>query len=274
VLNVELYQRVVAVMGVVLALLCCGCAQVPAAPLPTYAMVSGEESLKIIAARQARIRSVSARCEITLTDSQGQEVKLDGALLAMPLEATGARVRLRAWKLGQAVFDLTLVDGGAWIVGPDSVRPDNVRPDNVRPSGQSEEGGGRGANAAQPARRIAEALDFLGARFFHNARVVSSSPELIIAEGSGERLDRTICEIDRATLTARSFVARGSDQRAATSSEFWLSDYRLVGTIPWAHEFRLRSRGGSVYLTMSDVELNEALPAGAFTPPARAKQLP
>lgn len=268
-LNVELYQRVVAVMGVVLALLCCGCAQVPAAPLPTYAMVSGEESLKIIAARQARIRSVSARCEITLTDSQGQEVKLDGALLAMPLEATGARVRLRAWKLGQAVFDLTLVDGGAWMVGPD-----NGRPDNVRPSGQGEEGGGRGANAAQPARRIAEALDFLGARFFHNARVVSSSPELIIAEGSGERLDRTICEIDRATLTARSFIARGSDQRAATSSEFWLSDYRLVGTIPWAHEFRLRSPGGSVYLTMSDVELNEALPAGAFTPPARAKQLP
>jgi hypothetical protein len=238
--------------------------------LPIYPLMSDQESLRIIVERQGRIASVSAQCEIVLTDAEGQRVNLDGVLLAMPLAQTGDRVRLRAWKLGQAVFDLTLVDGSAWLIAPENPRPGNQDEDSRGPSPNPPHSV---AAPAETARRIAEALDFIGPRYFQNATVVGSSRGLLTVVAAEPRVDRTMCEIDRATLTPRAFISGGTGRDRADTSELSLSEYRLIGTIPWAHRLLLRGPGGIIDVAMSDVELNGELPANAFTPPARAKEL-
>ena len=162
------------------ALALVGCAAETARePLPTYRLMSPEESIQIIAARQAEIKKVSARSEIELTDADGQQVNLDGALPAMPQTTTGPRVRLRAWKLGHAVFDLTVVDGKAWIVAPDD--PRLGEPARKSSPSESETGDAR-RTPAQPARRIAEAIDFIGPDFFKASSVVRESAVSITAE--------------------------------------------------------------------------------------------
>ena len=252
-----------------------GCAtETERTPLPAYLSISDRDALQIIATRQSAIKTVSARCDIVLTDPQGQTVNLDGALLAMPATASGPKVRLRAWKLGQAVFDITLTDGEAWLIAPDNPRINN--PDNT--SGQ-----------AQTARRIAETLDFIGPSFFQSAKIVSTTPTTITASSAYTNLTRILCVIDRATLTPQRFTAGGTAIKAAATSELLLLDYRIIGTIPslpsslpmpsslsipWAHRLQLTSPGGSVIVEMSEVEINAELPPSAFVPPTRARRLP
>ena len=55
---------------------------------------------------------MSAECTITLTRPDGETVKLDGAIVTR----NPGWVRLRAWKLGRAVFDLTLQPAGLWVM--------------------------------------------------------------------------------------------------------------------------------------------------------------
>ncbi len=262
--------RAAHLLVVACALCCLGCAgRAVEWPLPTYAALSAEESLRVIALRQARITSVWAQCDIVLTDADGQRVPLDGVLLAMPLAPTGPRVRLRAWKLGRSVLDLTLAEGAVWLVAPEN-SPLNNRgtPSSDLPTPPAD----AAASPAQPARRIAAALDFIGPRFFQAATVVGSSATTITAAGPGA--DNTTCEIDRATLTPRVFMRGGAEGRSAVAGDLRLSEYRLIGTIPWAHRLRLSGPGGAADVLMSDVELNGDLPAGAFTPPVRARRLP
>ncbi|MFN0010128.1 MAG: hypothetical protein ACKVS8_00640 [Phycisphaerales bacterium] len=259
--------RAAHLLGVACALCCLGCAgRAVEWPLPTYPTMSDEESLRVIALRQARITTVSAQCDILLTDADGQRVHLDGVLLAMPLAPTGPRVRLRAWKLGRPVFDLTLTDGTAWLIAPENA-PLNDRgtPSSGLPPPPADA-------AASPARRIGAALDRIGPRFFQAATVVRSSPETITATGAGA--DSTTCEIDRVTLTPRRFIPGGATDSAGTASDLRLSEYRLIGEIVWAHRLRLNGPGGAADVLMSDVELNGDLPPGAFTPPVRARRFP
>ncbi len=228
-------------------------------PLPTYTALSDRDSLSLVAARQTLIKTVSARCDIVLTDPQGQTVNLDGALLAIPVTPTGPNVRLRAWKLGQAVFDITLTSGQAWLIAPDNPRVPNP---NESP------------NPAQTSRRIAAALDFIGPAFFESATITSSTPIVITATSAPTNLPETLCVIDRATLTPQRFTTGFTSSTPTATSEIIFSDYRLVSGIPWAHHLHLTSPGGTVSISMSDVELNVELPPSAFVPPARARQLP
>lgn len=228
-------------------------------PLPIYTTMSDQDSLQRIAARQSAINTVSARCDLVLTDPQGQTVNLDGALLIMPVTTAGPKVRLRAWKLGQTVFDITLTNGEAWLIAPDNPRIKG--PDNT-------------TGPVQISRRIAEALDFIGPEFFESAAIVSSTPTSITAKSATANFTQTICVIDRATLIPQRFTAGDQTASAGLISEIFFYDYRLIGGIPWAHRLHLTSPGGTVVVNMSDVELNAELPPSAFVPPARAKQLP
>ena len=79
----------------VLMLSAWGCAS----PLPTYPRMRDDDAARIIGDRLATIHMFSARCEITMTNSQGDSVRLDGALVA----ASPDRLRMRAWKFGRAV---------------------------------------------------------------------------------------------------------------------------------------------------------------------------
>lgn len=226
-----------------------GCAGGP--PLPTYPPMTDKESLATIADRQASVTSISSVCDLDLTDVQGQRVSLDGVLLAQP----PGNVRLRAWKFGHAVFDLTLANGKGWVVLPD-------------------EGPAAGKMDIQrmPAQRVGDALDMLGASFFRTARPVGGDAVTLIAQGSALGRDDVTCEIDRLTLTPRRFVV--GEEGEPLSSELLLDRYTPVVGVVWPMQMRLRSPSGEVVVSVREVELNGEVPAGAFTPPARAKALP
>ena len=83
--------------------------------LPTYGRLDPAAALRMLAERSASVRSVSAQAGLTLTRADGQSVNLDGAVVMAP----PGRVRLRAWKFNQAIFDLTLTPDGLWVLTPD-----------------------------------------------------------------------------------------------------------------------------------------------------------
>ncbi|MDP1662854.1 MAG: hypothetical protein Q8L55_13145 [Phycisphaerales bacterium] len=226
-----------------------GCVSEP--PLPTYLPMSDAAALTAIADRQASVTSIWAECDLELTDAQGQSVSLDGVLIAVP----PGKVRLRAWKFGHAVFDLTLRDGQGWVFVPDE-----------GPTA------GKMSVESTPAQRVGEALELLGPSYFRTARPAGGDKTTLIAEGTAMGRDNVECEIDRLTLTPRRFVLGAAG--GGSSSELRLERYRLVGDVVWPTRLRLRSPSGEVVATLREVELGGDVPAGAFTPPQRAKALP
>src|SRR5689334_17393237 len=96
----------------ILLLIAGGCAK---ESVPVYPVMDPAQSLTLMAERAQRIHTLSAEGSITLTKASGSSVQLDGALAMRP----PGEARLRAWKMNQAVFDLTLNHEGAFIILPD-----------------------------------------------------------------------------------------------------------------------------------------------------------
>lgn len=261
-----------------------GCAR--PAQLPTYPSMSAESALGLMAARQQTIKTFTARADLVLTrpdDQPGarQSVSLEGVLIARPPEA----LRLRAWKLGRAVLDLTVDGPSAWIMT----------------AGDDPSGAPEGASAAQ----VRGALDLLGPAYFRAAREVTGPlPAGLAVAGdaqalwtSGPALGRpdALCEIDRSTLTPRRFVV--VDESGTIRAEMLLSTYALVPVgsepaaaagppprgktvaVPMRIEVRAGGGGGDgrgggvIEIELSEVEINGTLEPGAFVPPARARKL-
>ena len=227
-----------------------GCARRAASPLPTYPGLDDAAALKVLARRAEAVKTLSAGCDLTLTKEDGQTVRLDGAVAMEPPE----RLRLRAWKFGQAVFDLTLTPDGLWVMAP----REPGRRDEVLPASLS---------AAQFGREWA----VLNGRFF-------LQPDLSTS-GDGRWLDvrrtledgRTVvCRVDRATLTPRDYAMR--DPGGRLRFRFALGDYRLVGGMPWPTKLAARSGEGKIDIRLKDVELNQELAPSAFRPPRRAEK--
>jgi hypothetical protein len=109
--------------GSLLIALIAGCSN-PRENLPTHPRLSAEDTRAALAARSAAVKTVSAQGTITLTRPDGQSVRFDGAMAIRPPDHT----RLRAWKFGQAIFDLTVTPDGVWMIAPqDSDRRDEIK---------------------------------------------------------------------------------------------------------------------------------------------------
>lgn len=226
-----------------------GCARTER--LPAYRWVDAPTALHHLASRAAAVKSASAECQITLTRPDGQSVRLDGALAMKPPDS----VRLRAWKLGQAVFDLTVTPGGVWMVAPDD--PD--RRQRVLPAA---------ANAA----KMAQAFAMFSGEFFTagDARIVDTGgPRFRIERSVGGQ--RIVCEVERSTLTPRRYVV--SDSSGANHFSMTEDRYEIVSGIPWPTKLIARGENGMIEMELHDVELNAPLPPNAFVPPRRARKL-
>ena len=239
----------IATLSLLLLTFATGCAS--REHLPAYQWTDDAAALRNLAARAQAVHTASAQCQITLTRPDGQSVRLDGALVMQPPD----RVRLRAWKLGQAVFDLTIVPQGVWMVLPD----DPQSKQRIVPAG---------ASAAEMAR--AWAL-FSGGFFSANDAVVSYSggPRFhVIRWIEGKKID---CEVERATLTPRRYLL--SDSSGIKRFTLELQDYKMIGDIPWPSSLTAHGDSGTIALQLHDVELNTELPPAAFTPPHRAEKM-
>jgi outer membrane lipoprotein-sorting protein len=208
-----------------------GCRHRPTQPT-TQQWTDQQSALHALAERARAVKSMQSEGSITITrPDTGDSVRLDGAIALQPPD----NARLRAWKIGQAVFDLTINPQGAWVVLPED-RKDQMLP--------------------------AEGLTFDdkgGAKRFTVSRKMK--------EGT------LSCDVERATLTPR--VYRFTDGEGKTRFTLLLNNYRDVKGIAWPTELVAKGDGvGQVKVELSGVELNEEIGPKAFVPPRRAEKLP
>lgn len=242
--------RVLCASAVALCLV--ACTRRPPSGLPTYPGLGDAAALEVLAERAAAVKTLSAQCRLTLTRPDGQTVRLDGAVVMAPPD----RLRLRAWKFNQAVFDLTLTPDGLWVVTPD----DPSRREKVIPASLS-------------AARLGREWALLSGSFFGEPglSVRDAGRRLAVSKAMGD--GRTVvCEVERKTLTPRRY--RMSDPEGRERFTLALSHYQLFDGIPWPTRLGARSGDGRISIRMNDVELNGELAPNAFKPPRRAEKLP
>jgi hypothetical protein len=220
--------------------------------LPTYDHVDEATALRILDERARAVRTVSARSDLTLTRADGQTVRLDGAVVMAPPD----RLRLRAWKFNQAVFDLTLTPDGLWVVTPD----DPSRRQKVLPASLS---------AAQLGREWA----LLSGSFFGDPGLkVRIANDGVVVTKPLDDGRAVVCEVDRRTLTPRRY--RLLDPAGRTRFTLGLSGYGMFDGIPWPTRLNALSEDGRIAVGLKDVELNGELAPNAFRPPRRAEKQP
>jgi hypothetical protein len=234
-----------------------------AARLPTYPAMTDEDTLRLIAARLDAVTSVSASADLLLTNAKGETVSLDGAFVATPPQ----RARLRAWKFGSPVLDLTILPEGVYAF---AAQHDESR---------SESGSDL---TTLPSAGVSRALELMTGTYFLHATSLpaESTAATLVVVGPALGQDSVRCEIDRATLTPRWFrIGTTGAQGQARTMTLFLDRYTLVrieggGGVAWARRLRFTSPEGEIELRLSDVELNGEIGAKAFVPPARAARIP
>lgn len=219
--------------------------------IPVYPDLSTPRALQILAERSRSVKSVSAQALVTLTRPDGQTIRLDAALVMRPPDAA----RMRAYKFGQAVFDLTLSPDGAWMLAAQGERRERI------------------AAAGSDAGRLTREWLRLLTGLFDDPAIVTEDQRgsLIVRE---KRPDGTtvVCHIDRSTLTARRYELL--DEHGRKRFTLTLSDYADFHGVVWPRRIDALSDAGRILIELRDVEINEALPEAAFHHPARAEKLP
>lgn len=227
--------------------------------LPTYPSMSDEAALRTIADRLDSVAAVSGTVDILLTDLKGGTVSLDGAFVAKP----PTHARLRAWKFGSPVLDLTVLPEGVWAFAAER------------------EGTSPGDMTRLPAAGVSRSIEVMAGKYFRNAKALpESTSETLIVAGTAMGRQSVMCEIDRATLTPRAFRHQQSSgsgmaaDDADRSMRIELDRYEVVNGVAWATRIRIISHTGAVELRLNEVELNGVVEASAFVPPGRAARLP
>ena len=222
-------------------------------PLPIYPRMDAQATLRRLAQRSATVRTVSAACLLTLTRTNGESVRLDGAI-AMRVPSD---VRLQAFKFGQKVFDLTLTAAGLWLETPE----DPERRSQILPAGTS-------------AAQLARGLSLFGGHAFdgRDVEVTESSDQTLVVRKPLEGGQTMTATVDRPTLTVREY--RLFDPQGRRRFSLKLDEYRDFNGIVWPTRLIAVSEGGRINADLSDVTLNGELPAAAFVPPRRAQRVP
>jgi hypothetical protein len=227
-----------------------GCA--PHHDLPAVHFRDDHDAMRILAERAGAVKTVSSQGTITLVRADGESVRLDMAMVRAGRE----KLRLRAWKLGRAVFDLTMNGGDVWLLTPD----DASLKDKAHSAGLG-------------AKKLAENINLLNGDLFYrsDASVADAGSLLRVSAPQGENIVR--CDVDRRTVVPLKYVLNDPSGVARFTLE--LSDYRLEGGgIPLPFRMKATSDRGTIDVAVSEVEVNGELAEGAFVPPKRAEKLP
>lgn len=220
--------------------------------IPTYPHMDDSSSLRVLSERNKAIQSLTAQGTITLTSTDGQSVRLDAAMVSHLPD----RMRLRAWKFGQAVFDLTLTPDGLFLITPDN----NSRKEQMKAAGAS-------------AADFVRTWSMLSGGLFEspNLRVESTLTQLRITRAAAGE-PTILCTVDRSTLTPRRYDL--VDDQGSRRFSLVLDHYTTVNNLVWPRRFIATSEQGTINIELREIELNGDLPPGAFVPPKRAERLP
>jgi outer membrane lipoprotein-sorting protein len=221
--------------------------------IPAYPLMPATESMAALAQRAHAVRAVSGEGTVTLTRANGQSVRLDSAVVLEPPQ----RARVRAWKFGHAVFDMTLMPQGVWIVAPQ---------DDEHRSEILSAGGNTGRLTRQWLRLMSGLFDAPG------VSAAEHGDRLVVLQTNPDGTVMT-CDVDRKTLTPRRYVLR--DDRGVQRFSLALSRYADFGNgLVWPRRIEAISETGQILIDLRDVEINGDLSPAAFRPPARAEKLP
>jgi outer membrane lipoprotein-sorting protein len=229
-----------------------GCAQHAKEDIPTYPLTDAASTVKLVAEHAKQVHSLTGEGLITLKRPDGESVRLDAAMAMQPPE----RARIRAWKFGRGVFDLTVTPQGVWAVIPE----DPKRKEQITSAGVS-------------AAKLAKTWSVLSGGFFDGPGLSSEirgSKLLVRRVTPGEAV--VVCEVDRQTLTPRKYSML--DDKGVTRFTLSLEQYRQFGPVVWPTKLAAISESGTVEIELRDVEINPELEAAAFVPPRRAEKLP
>jgi outer membrane lipoprotein-sorting protein len=229
-----------------------GCAQHAKENIPTYPLTDAASSVKLVAEHAKQVHSLTGEGLITLKRPDGESVRLDAAMAMQPPE----RARIRAWKFGRGVFDLTVTPEGVWAVIPE----DPKRKEQITSAGVS-------------AAKLAKTWSVLSGGFFDSPGLSSEirgSKLLVRRATAGEPV--VVCEVDRQTLTPRKYSML--DDKGVMRFTLSLEQYRQFGPVVWPTKLTAISESGTVEIELRDVEINPELEAAAFVPPRRAEKLP
>ena len=253
-------------------LLAVGCAA-KGPPAPTYPRASAAESLRIMRERAAAFAGVAGKGALVIGREKGS-VGLDAAFAVAPPD----RARVRAWKLSQAVLDVTAKQGKVWLF---RAAPPPPKPGLV-PSGIVSTGAANFGNERQIGPMVEALMPLLAGDVDPNgsASAAVDGPTLRVVRflkvGGSEVI--LTGEIDRDTLTARRWVVRDGTGRERAQLD--LSDYRPVagGVWPWRVRATLTGVAGvrAVEFRAKDVSPFVAPAEGEpdpFQPPRRASLL-
>jgi outer membrane lipoprotein-sorting protein len=211
--------------------------------------MSANEAIKVLADRSSAIHAISAQGLITLTRDNGDTVRLDAAIVLQPPN----RARLRAWKFGRAVFDMTLTPDGLWLIAP----AETDRRKEIMSAG---------ANIGNLTREWLQLIT--GAVEGSVSSQTEQKLNLTLPRENGSTM---LCQIDRKTLTPRRYDLK--DSSGVTRFTLTLNHYADIGGIVWPREIEAISPTGQVLMELHDVEINGEIPPAAFRPPARAEKI-
>jgi hypothetical protein len=251
-------QRVCRIFLVSLGLLA-GCGHhTQSESIPTYPALNAPTALDILQRRAAAIHTLTARCALTLTRGDRQTVQLDGLMVMAPPD----RLRLRVWKLDQAVFDLTVLPDGLWIETP-SDAPQR----------------GRVVPAALSAGQLAHFLAWFEGGFFTAPGLSAQPPQANVLVYRRDVGDGTsiVCDVDRASAVPLHFTLLDAARKTRFSLD--MSDYQSISGIIWparmsALDVDAANGDSRIAIVFSDIEFNGELTPGAFVPPKGAEKRP
>ena len=220
--------------------------------LPTVQYSDNADALRILRERAAAVRTVSSRGTITFVRADGESVRMDLAMVSQPPD----RLRLRAWKLGRAIFDLTLTPDGLWLMSPED------------PSLRQ-----KVENANVGAAEIARNWSMLSGEFFNRSglEIERTAKDLVLTAPHDKGLHLS-CYVDSRALVPWLYLLQDDGDRTRFSLN--LDDFRMVGQLPYPHRVQAESESGRIVVQLEEVELNEDLAPAAFKPPRRAEKLP
>jgi len=223
--------------------------------LPTFSAMSGQEALAVMRERNAAIVCISSPCRVVLADEKGRSVALDGALVA----ARDGHLRLRAWKLSRAVFDLILTPDGAWLWESDSREVDGASRLHQETTW---------ANG-----RLADYFDAFWAitvgDFDQSWQLVEARPgelQILKRHADGTSLE---CSIEGRTLT----VSSCRDSGDMSTAYIRLSGHRRFGAMVIPTSIDAHAAGHQFTVYLDDPVLDEEPAPQAFVPPSGAVSL-
>lgn len=236
-----------------------GCrATPPGEVVPQTMGLSDGQVLAVLAERAEQVQGVMASGTLRLESEAEGSVRLEMALLASGDE----RLRLRAWKLGQPVFDLMRDGDAVWLWASDRAQRDVPPAERYPMTADHIDTGWRlvtGRLFAAPPDRIVS----------REPLVVEYNLRTRNATGSATRARLTI---DRSTQTLTRCEVIDSD--GGVRQTLTPQRYRMIDGTPWATRIVSGTPGNGFQLTLEVVELNGELPASAFTPPRNAQRQP